>query len=243
MLARMYGPRYTSVSNPHGVEDPRESQRVVAWLRGQPAGTFVDYGCGGGWLLVEADRIGWRAVGVEFDPAVAAETARRVGVRVADRFTLNDLLAEGPADALHLGDVIEHLTNPDAEMDRILRLIKPGGYLLAQGPLEANTTLFTSALKLSRRLRKSPVSEMAPYHVVLATARGQRACFDRFGLRHIEFRIQEVAWPAPSRLAFSDLFHARTVGLFALRRLSQTLSAVRPDRWGNRYFYVGQRPA
>lgn len=241
-LTRMYGPEYGSIaSDGHDLDDPKEPQRVVAWLAERPAGTFVDYGCGPGRLLADVDRTGWRAIGVEFDPAVAAATGQRVGVLVANRFTMDALIAEQQADVLHLGDVIEHLTDSDAEMPRILRLLKPGGYLIAQGPLEANTTFFTTLLKLSRRLRQSRVSEMPPYHVMLATAQGQRAFFQRFGLRPIEFSLHEVAWPAPSRIRASDLIRPRALALFTLRRFSQALSAMQPNRWGNRYFYVGQR--
>jgi SAM-dependent methyltransferase len=241
-LALMYGPQYaTAVAAGHGVVDPKERHTVVAWLQSRPAGTFLDYGCGGGQLLADVNAIGWRTLGVEFDPEVAAATAQRVGVPVASRFGVDALAIDPPADVLHLGDVIEHLTNPDADLPNILRLIKPGGYLIAQGPLEANASLFTGALKLARRVRGSRVSEMAPYHVLLATAAGQQAFFRRFGLRPVVFTMREVAWPAPARLEVGDLTRPRAIGLFLMRKLSQAVSALRPDTWGNRYFYIGQR--
>jgi hypothetical protein len=158
-----------------------------------------------------------------------------------DRFTVGELMAQPQADVLHLGDVIEHLTDPDGEMPKILQLLKPGGYLMAQGPLEANATLFTALLKVSKRLRGSRVAEMPPYHVVLATADGQRSFFRRFGLAPVQFSMREVAWPAPARIELADLARPRVVGLFTARRVSQALSALQPHRWGNRYFYVGQR--
>lgn len=240
-LARMYGPEYmTAFKDDAGMDDPKEPERVVEWLRGHPAGTFIDYGCGAGRLLSDVARIGWRAVGVEFDPDVAAGAARATGCRVADRFTFDTLRSERPADVLHLGDVIEHLTDPDTEMPRIISLIKPGGFLVAQGPLEANATLFTAVLKAVKRARGRRVSDMAPYHVMLATARGQQAFFARFGLTTTEFSMHEVAWPAPSRLTASDLVKLRSLGLFLLRRVSQLISALRPSAWGNRYFYIGR---
>jgi SAM-dependent methyltransferase len=244
-LSRMYGLEYetaAAVAPGHGIEDPKERRRVVAWLKDRPAGTFVDYGCGGGHLLASVSANGWRALGVEFDPDVAAATAQRVGVPVASRFSVDALATEPPADVLHLGDVVEHLTHPDEELPRILRLIKPGGYLIAQGPLEANASLFTNLLKLARRVRGVTASEMPPYHVMLATAAGQRAFFQRFGLREVVFSMSEVAWPAPARLKGDDIAHPRLVALYLIRRLSQMLSSLQPDRWGNRYFYVGQRP-
>jgi hypothetical protein len=119
-------------------------------------------------------------------------------------------------------------------------LIKPGGLLLAQGPLEGNANLFTAVLRLSRTVRRPRPTEMAPYHVLLATARGQRMLFRRFALTEIEFSVHEVAWPAPDRLSCADLGRPRAVGLFALRRCSQAVSKLRPRHWGNRYFYAGR---
>ncbi len=241
-LAQMYGADYQPGSGAAyaQMDDPKEPERVVRWLAARTPGTFVDYGCGPGHLLAAVKSTGWRAMGVEFDEQVAADAAKRSGAEVANRFTVEQLFAEQRADVLHLGDVIEHLTDPDREMPRILRLLKPGGLLMAQGPLEANTTLFTTVLRGARQLRRSRVSEMAPYHVLLATADGQRRFFDRFGLHTVEFSMHEVSWPAPTRLRFRDLASPRTTGLFALRRLSQWCSRLRPTTWGNRYFYVGK---
>ncbi len=238
-LAEMYGPDYTQEGGGGHVENPKEPERVVAWLKQLTPGTFVDYGCGGGELLTAATGAGWQAVGVEFSDEVARQVSARTGARV---FTRPHERADFPlADVLHLGDVIEHLTRLDEQMPEILRLVKPGGLLLAQGPLEANTSLFTFALATARRLRPHRRTEMAPYHVLLATAQGQREFFRRFGLTEVEYRLREVAWPAPSGLERADLLRPRTVGLFALRRCSQTLSALRPTRWGNRYFYAGRK--
>ena len=239
-LAEMYGPDYTQEGGSAGhVENPKEPARVVELLRARPPGTFVDYGCGGGELLVEAQRAGWQAVGVEFSAEVAERVAAQTGAQV---WTRPHERADFPAaDVLHLGDVIEHLTRLDEQMPEILKLIKPGGLLVAQGPLEANASLFTAVLAAARRLRPGRRTEMAPYHVLLATAHGQRAFFRRFGLDELEYTLREVAWPAPSGLGRADLRHPRAVGLFALRRVSQALSALRSDRWGNRYFYVGRK--
>jgi hypothetical protein len=146
---------------------------------------------------------------------------------------------EPVADVLNLGDVIEHLTTVEQQLPGILRLIKPAGLLVAQGPLEANANLFTALLQLSRQLRPRP-AHFPPYHVMLATSRGQRALFTRFGLEDVHYSVSEVAWPAPSQISFQDLSRPRNLVLFGVRRLSQLASSLRPERWGNRYFYVGR---
>lgn len=242
VLAEMYGVDYTQEGGSAGhTENPKEPERVVEWLSKLESGTFVDYGCGEGELLTEAQRTGWKAVGVEFSDDVARKTSARTGQAVFTR--PHERPDFPPADVLHLGDVIEHLTRLDEQMPDILRLLKPGGILLAQGPLEGNTSLFTLVLASARGLRRDRRTEMAPYHVLLATARGQREFFRRFGLEEIEYTLREVAWPAPAGLMLSDLRRPRMVGLFALRRISKLVSALHPTQWGNRYFYVGRRRA
>ena len=80
------------------------------------------------------------------------------------------------------------MTNINEQMPVVLKLIKPGGLLIAQGPLEANFNIFTMGVRLSRSLRPNSKSELAPYHVMLATKQGQEECFRRFDLVKQEIR-------------------------------------------------------
>lgn len=222
------------------IVDPKQPERVTAQLRESGTGVFVDFGCGGGRMLERASGLGWRAIGTEFDPAVAAEVEKQTGCSV---YVVSDEFFDrhaALADVVHLGDVIEHLTAMVDQMTQVLRLLKPGGRLIAQGPLEANGNLFTQVVKWARRVRRVRPIEAPPYHVLLATGVGQRALFCRLGLIEREFTMVEVSWPAPGRLRRKDLLRPKAIGLFILRRISQMVSALRPQTWGNRYFYVGQ---
>jgi SAM-dependent methyltransferase len=243
-LAQMYGIGYSEAfqEDPH-IDDPKEPGRTLEWLGRLGGGTFIDYGCGEGALLVQAAKLGWRPYGVEFDPEVAERVEGRTSFKIFSdpSALLNE--AGSPADVLHLGDVIEHLTALDRQMPEILRLLKPGGLLLAQGPLEGNPNLFLAMMRLSRSIRKRRRYEMAPYHVFLATAVGHRTLFRRFGLEELEYSIHEVSWPAPSKISMSDLGSKRTIGLFAARRLSQLVSKLFPGKLGNRYYYAAYRTA
>jgi len=237
-LAEMYGPGYAmSFAADPSVDDPKEPEKVLALLAKGTRGTFLDYGCGKGDLLTAAKKLGWNAVGVEFDDEVVRQLRERLGLTIMT--SLEAVSSEPIADVLHLGDVIEHMTKINEQMPAVLKLIKPGGRLVAQGPLEGNFNVFTMGIRLSRKLRPAPV-EMAPYHVLLATRQGQEECFKRFGLEPEEFSVSEVAWPAPARLTRADLVKPRALGLYGLRRLSQGVSTIQ-SRWGNRYFYVGHK--
>lgn len=240
VLAMMYGPSYGGTpSGGHETDDARDFDRVLAWLRRQSPGTFLDFGCGAGGLLRGAQEAGWRAIGIEFDPEVAKRVQAETGARVATKLE-PDLF--GVADVVNVGDVVEHLTDPAQQMGEVLETLKPGGVLLAQGPLEANRNLLTWAVQLGRTLRPR-ASQMPPYHVTLATARGQRRFFERIGVEELEFAVSEVDWPAPSRLPVGGRLQARPTALFVVRKLSRTIGALGAPGWGNRYFFAGRRPA
>jgi hypothetical protein len=245
MLGKMYGPGYEtafSEGTNGNVEDPKEPDKCIAWLRKLGTGTFLDYGCGDGMLLREAWKAGWQPVGIELDSTVAHAVQKRTGFNILTATTADS--SEGHiADVLHLGDVLEHLTEMENQLPRILRLIRPGGTLLAQGPLEGNFNVFSACCELSRRLRPRHRSEMAPYHVMMATSKGQQSLFQRFGLVELEYSLHEVAWPAPSKFELKDLARPRQTTLFALRRLSVGVSALNSRNWGNRYFYAGRLSA
>lgn len=240
VLRLMYGPAYAQAfaGDLDVSGESKQPEKTLEWLQRLGRGTFVDFGCGDGSLLVRASQLGWRAVGVEMDPAVAARIRSRTGLQVTADL---DELGEASVDALHLGDVIEHLTRPDRDCARLLRLIRPGGHFLAQGPLESNASLFTFAMKMSRMLRTPPPRSDAPYHVMLATAEGQRELFRRLGLEEVEFAMSEVWWPAPSDWSTARRNGRRGLALYSIRAASRALSKLAPSRLGNRYFYVGRR--
>jgi SAM-dependent methyltransferase len=92
-------------------------------------GRLLDVGCWAGFLLDEARMRGWRTVGVE--PSEFASTFARehygLNVLTADLFAAE--LEPGSFDALVLGDLIEHLTDPGAALDRIAALAAPDAVL------------------------------------------------------------------------------------------------------------------
>lgn len=218
------------------VDDGTSAPAVVEELTKLSPGTFVDYGCGDGRLMIAASKLGWRSIGVEYGEDIAQEARRRSGEEVVTLSEVDRFI--GQADVLHLGDVIEHMSDPAEELGAALRLLRPGGTLMAQGPLEANTSLFTWCMKTARNLRGRPPKETTPYHLVLATAHGQRELFHRLGLNQSTWEVRETAWPAPFSL--SEVTNTRTAVLFAVRRVSRAITRIGPTDWGNRYWYIGR---
>jgi SAM-dependent methyltransferase len=237
IAALMYGADYAAFSESPPDELDHRLGTALAALRQRPMGRLIDYGCGRGDLLRAAADLGWDCLGVEFSSEIASRLSADLGIPVVTPEAAADAMPE--ADVLMLNDVIEHVTDLRERFPKILGLIRPDGILVAQGPLEGNPNLFAHAIASFRRLGPSGISEMPPYHVLLATSQGQRTFFRRSGLRELEYTVTEVAWPAPSDLSASVVRNPRALTLFCLRRASQALGKAIPRYSGNRYFYVG----
>lgn len=224
-----------SESEDHDYED----SQIKGWLERLSVGTFIDYGCGHGKLLTEAEKIGWKAVGIEYDRSFASMVEKKIGVEVFSVSKIGEL--EGKADVLFLGDVLEHLTEINVQFPNILRLLKPNGVLLAEGPLEANFNLFFFILKYVRKFYKGKNDNLQPQHVIMATRKGQLKLFERFGLEIREFTVFENEHPAPVKLYGKQFINPRMVGMYGLRKLSKVLSLMKSEKWGNRYFFAGTK--
>lgn len=93
-------------------------------------GAILDVGCWVGFLLAEAEARGWAEVtGVEPSTFASGYARDRLGldVRTEELFTADLPLAH--YDVVVLADVLEHLTRPNAALDRVTELLRPGGLL------------------------------------------------------------------------------------------------------------------
>lgn len=95
-------------------------------------GRLVDVGCGGGAL--------WRAVGSRFDAYRGIDAVRYADFPADLEFCLADLDAaewrvpSGDADVVAAVETIEHLENPWAFTRALVRLARPGGWVVVTTP-------------------------------------------------------------------------------------------------------------
>ena len=94
-----------------------------------PPGKLVDVGAYTGVFVEIAAQHGWEAVGVE-PSRWAVEQARARGLRMIEGTLATSGLADASIDVVTMWDVIEHLTDPLAEVQQAHRLLKPGGLLV-----------------------------------------------------------------------------------------------------------------
>ncbi len=95
-------------------------------------GVLVDVGCGNGHL--------WPFVREHFDRYIGVDAVRYDGLPTEAEFIPLDLdsgkapLPEGLADVVCSVETIEHLENPRAFMRELVRLTKPGGWVIVTTP-------------------------------------------------------------------------------------------------------------
>jgi 2-polyprenyl-3-methyl-5-hydroxy-6-metoxy-1,4-benzoquinol methylase len=210
------------------------TEMILKVLAGLEKGMFFDFGCGAGALLAEAVRAGWSAMGYDLDEATAMKYSAETGIAI-----VSDLHAVPAhwADVIHFGDVLGHLNAISEQFAEALRILRPGGLVIAQGPLEANANFFNWMIRIGGGRRSS--GGMPPYHLCLATASGIRQFFLRFDLEQLRFEIREDSHPAPRIIRAKDLADPRKTVLFFIRKISQAISTFAPQKLGNRFFYVG----
>jgi len=132
----------------HGTSDAAIYEMVAEALRARTVtrGVLVDVGCGAGQLrpFVEerfARYIGVDVVRYEDFPAEAEFTK-------VDLDTGRVALPNASADVVAAVETIEHLENPRALMRELVRLLKPGGWVVVTTPNQLSLlSLFTLIVK------------------------------------------------------------------------------------------------
>lgn len=116
---------------------PSVRKRLDQGLRNLPKrpknGRLLDVGFGGGEFLEYAKEGGWHVAGADPDPVVV-ESARSRGLDVRQGGIQAFSDEVGSFDAITLSHVIEHVFDPQHDLDNAFRLLKPGGVLWIQTP-------------------------------------------------------------------------------------------------------------
>jgi SAM-dependent methyltransferase len=111
-------------------EGQRETARValeqIERHTGGP-GALLDLGCWVGFLMAEARDRGWRTLGVEPSAFASRRTREQLGLEVIQGDLMDAEVPLGEWDAVVLGDVLEHVTQPAEALDRVRALLRPGG--------------------------------------------------------------------------------------------------------------------
>jgi 2-polyprenyl-6-hydroxyphenyl methylase/3-demethylubiquinone-9 3-methyltransferase len=104
----------------------------------RPGAVLVDLACGGGLMAAHVQGLGYRHVGVDLNRA-ALRTAREHGISPVQASVFAVPLADGCADVVVAGEILEHVEDDVAVLAECARLLRPGGTLVLDAI--ANTRL------------------------------------------------------------------------------------------------------
>ncbi len=125
-------------------EHPRED---LAALVPEEALRILDVGCSSGLYgrTVKKARPSVFLAGVEPDPC-KAQSARKI-YDVVYEGSFENVMISGPFDLVNCGDVLEHLTNPWAALEKMHSVLRPGGHLVLSVPNMGHWTVVRSLLQ------------------------------------------------------------------------------------------------
>ncbi|MGQ0552683.1 MAG: class I SAM-dependent methyltransferase [Planctomycetota bacterium] len=178
----------------------RWMRRLIA-LHAQPLTglTVLDAGCGTGWVGIEAGRLGGRVSAFDPSPAMvelARANAQQTGVELDARVGfVEGLPFEQPFDVVLNSGVISFAPDPEVYLERLDRLVKPGGLLVIGdiNPLAQGFRRRRSRLPLlpARELGGLPRARVAE----LLAARGYRLEGQGY---------YQITFPVPQLMAISE---------------------------------------
>lgn len=205
---------------------------------------ILDYGCGAGHFVGNANEYGFKCEGAEFSSEYVSILSKGfIGIQFyAIDEVLSDQFTE-KYDVIRLSNVLEHLTAPDEIINELSLRLKPDGILLVEGPIEDNFCLATAFRKFYFRVNKlirpdHTVSE-PPFHIFFSNAKNQRSFFNNCGFEELYFKTAEDPWPFPTSIKSAKGLKNKTMAIVA--KISTAFTRTFGSRWGNIFIYVGKR--
>ena len=145
---------YWDRDNPPPIDDPLASKRSeILWglvdQLSASSTTFLDAGCGTGWLAASATARGLRAVGMDI-AGNAISVAKNTSPKTTFlEHSLEDLpwpLEKGSFDVVTSFEVIEHLLEPQSLIKGMYEVLKPGGFAAITTPYHGRLKNLTISL-------------------------------------------------------------------------------------------------
>lgn len=174
-------------------------------------GRLLDVGAATGFFVALAKERGWDAEGVEISDH-AAQTARSRGLKVYTGTLVEVPSSPGSYAVITLFDVIEHVSNPRADLVRVASLLAPGGTVVLITP--------DAGSLLAKGLRTRWHLVVPPEHLFYFTKKSMRVLLESLG-----FEVRTVARPGKSftlRYFFATV--ARWCPLFPLPQIARYLA-------------------
>ncbi len=102
-------------------------------------GRLLDIGCGGGFFLQAARERGWEPHGIEIVPPFVQFAREELCLENVDKTPFEEkVYPDHHFDVVVLWDLIEHLPHPMGYLEKINKILRPGGLLILWTPNAQN---------------------------------------------------------------------------------------------------------
>lgn len=231
----VYDPKYGAGGSRYVYKttDPYGSHaHILRWVEQERPAEVLEIGTATGYLSAEMRRRGAAVTGIEQDAGMA-EVAREHcrEMHVGDVETM-DLSGLGRYDAIVLGDVLEHLRDPRAILERVSRHLKPGGKILISIPNVANIWVRLNLLLGSFNYTRSGILDET--HLHFFTLKTSHELARASGLDVVSTR----ATPIPLPLVLSATGRGRPLSF--IHFLNWGLTKLRKTLFGYQFILVCQ---
>ena len=184
----------------------------------RPGAVLLDAGCGGGLLAPHLEGRGYRHVGVDLRrPALELSAARGVVPVTGDVTALP--LADGCADVVAAGEILEHVTDLPGTVAELVRVLRPGGLVVLDTVNDTVLGRFVT-VTLGERLGIAPVGLHDP--ALFVDPRRLTAEFARHG---VALRVRGIRPTMTGLLRWLVLPHGASARA-PLGRMVPTFSAA-----------------
>jgi 2-polyprenyl-3-methyl-5-hydroxy-6-metoxy-1,4-benzoquinol methylase len=143
-------------------------------------GRVLDVGCGSGDFLFRMHQQGWKVAGVDFDDKAIVNAKTKYGFDLLHNDLAGAHFPDNSFDAITMNHVIEHVPDPTALLSEILRVLKPGGRLVATTP---NIQSLGHSLYQECWRGLEP-----PRHLQVFSVQALRNCAQQAGFKKIEVK-------------------------------------------------------
>jgi glycosyltransferase involved in cell wall biosynthesis len=137
----LYAPKYDIKMDQYIYKksDPYSSHsQIIRWIEQERPEEVLEIGTATGYLSAEMEKLGCKVTGIEQDSDMAGIARQYCQEMLVGDIETLDFKSLGRYDAVILGDVLEHIRNPKDVLERVSKLLKPGGKVLISLPNVAN---------------------------------------------------------------------------------------------------------
>lgn len=201
----------------------------------------LDYGCGNGQFVYNAQKNGFKTIGIEFNPEMVK--VLKSSFEGIEFYTVDEFQnSTNTYSTIYLSNVLEHFTNPKQQLLSVIEKLSTNGIVIIEGPLEGNLSLVNwfkfTYLKARKKISPHFHTNDAPAHIFYSNVINQQKLFVDVGLEKQMMVVIEKEWPMPYTI--SDAKDLAGYFKYFIGKFSIFISNLVPN-YGNTFMYVGKK--